>query len=76
MIRDWIKEYSPNVLQILPEAKLPCALTGSDSADKESLNSDSVQSQVRGEIVLVIQLMTSLPLFEQRPWPQKGPGEP
>lgn len=42
--KDWRKEYNPNVLQILPEARFPLTLTGSDFTDKEGLNSDRVPS--------------------------------
>lgn len=40
--RDLPKKYSPNVLQILPEAKVPYTLTGSGFPDKEGRSSDSV----------------------------------
>jgi hypothetical protein len=39
LLKGWRKECNSNVLQFLPEAKFPCTLTGSDSTDKEGLNS-------------------------------------
>ena len=35
-----------------------------------------IQSQVRRQVVLLIQLMKSLTLSDQRPLPQEGPREP
>ena len=39
--RDLPKKHNPDVLQILPEAKVPYTLTGSGLTDKEGLSSDS-----------------------------------
>lgn len=49
LIRDWREEYNPDVLQILPEAKFPCTLTGSDFTDKGGLNSDWYYDTIPGE---------------------------